>query len=49
MTGAFATGGFQMTLISKPEPAPAARDLFPDQLAAMPRFLALLFIVLQAG
>jgi hypothetical protein len=49
MTGAFTAAGFQMTVISEPEPAPAARELFPDQLAAMPRFLAFLFFVLQAG
>ena len=49
MTGAFTAAGFRMTVISEPEPAPAARELFPDQLAAMPRFLAFLFFVLQAG
>jgi hypothetical protein len=49
MTGAFTAAGFRMTVISEPEPAPAARELFPDQLAATPRFLAFLFFVLQAG
>ena len=49
MTGAFTAAGFQMIAISEPEPAPAARELFPDQLAATPRFLAFLFFVLQAG
>ena len=49
MTGAFTAAGFRMTVISEPEPAPAARERFPDQLAAMPRFLAFLFFVLQAG
>jgi SAM-dependent methyltransferase len=49
MTGAFTAAGFRMTVISEPEPAPAARELFPDQLAAKPRFLAFLFFVLQAG
>jgi len=49
MTGAFTAAGFRMTVISEPEPAPAARELFPDQLAAMPRFLAFLFFVLQTG
>jgi SAM-dependent methyltransferase len=48
MTGAFTAAGFRMTVISEPEPAPAARELFPDQLAATPRFLAFLFFVLQA-
>jgi SAM-dependent methyltransferase len=46
MTGAFTAAGFQMTAISEPEPAPAARELFPDQ---PPRFLGFLFFVLQAG
>jgi SAM-dependent methyltransferase len=49
MTGAFTAAGFQMTAISEPAPAPAALKQFPDQLAAMPRFLAFLFFVLQAG
>src|SRR5215469_440562 len=49
MNGALTAAGFRMTVISEPEPAPAARELFPDQLAATPRFLAFLFFVLQAG
>jgi len=49
MAGAFTAAGFRITVISEPEPAPAARKLFPDQLAATPRFLAFLFFVLQAG
>jgi hypothetical protein len=28
---------------------PAARELFPDEFAAKPRFLCFLFFVLQAG
>jgi len=48
MAGAFTAAGFRITVISEPEPVPAARDLFPDQLAAMPRFLAFLFFALQA-
>ena len=49
MTGAFTAAGFRIAVISEPAPAPAARELFPDQLAARPRFLAFLFFVLQAG
>ena len=49
MTGAFTAAGFRIAVVSEPEPAPGARELFPDQLAAMPRFLAFLFFVLQAG
>jgi SAM-dependent methyltransferase len=49
MTDAFTTAGFQITVISEPAPAPAARELFPDVIAAKPRFLCFLFFVLQAG
>ncbi len=49
MTDAFTAAGFRIAVISEPEPAPAARELFPDDLAAKPRFLCFLFFVLQAG
>jgi SAM-dependent methyltransferase len=49
MTGAFTAAGFRIATISEPDPVPAARELFPDQLAAMPRFLAFLFFALQAA
>jgi SAM-dependent methyltransferase len=49
MTDAFTAAGFRVAVISEPEPAPAARELFPDELAAKPRFLCFLFFVLQAG
>jgi SAM-dependent methyltransferase len=49
MTGAFTAAGFRMTAITEPEPAPDARERFPDQLAAKPRFLAFLFFVLERG
>jgi hypothetical protein len=49
MTGAFTAAGFRIATISEPDPAPAAHELFPDQLADKPRFLAFLFFVLQAG
>jgi len=49
MTDAFTAAGFRIMVISEPEPAPAARELFPDELAAMPRFLCFLFFLLQAG
>ena len=39
----------RIAVISEPEPAPEARELFPDELAAKPRFLCFLFFVLQAG
>ncbi len=48
MTDAFTAAGFRIAVISEPEPAPAARELFPAELAAKPRFLCFLFFVLQA-
>jgi ubiquinone/menaquinone biosynthesis C-methylase UbiE len=48
MTGAFTAAGFRIAVISEPPPAPAARELFPDVIAATPRFLCFLFFVLQA-
>jgi ubiquinone/menaquinone biosynthesis C-methylase UbiE len=48
MTDAFTAAGFQIAVISEPAPAPAARELFPDVIAAKPRFLCFLFFVLRA-
>ncbi|MEU0254184.1 class I SAM-dependent methyltransferase [Streptomyces sp. NPDC006184] len=48
MIEAFTGAGFRITVISEPEPDPAARELFPEAIAAMPRFLCFLFFVLQA-
>lgn len=48
MTDAFTTAGFRITAISEPDPDPAARELFPEAIAAQPRFLCFLFFVLQA-
>jgi hypothetical protein len=47
MTEAFTGAGFRITVISEPEPDPAARELFPEAIAAKPRFLCFLFFVLQ--
>ncbi len=49
MTDAFTAAGFRIGVISEPAPAPAALELFPDEIAAKPRFLCFLFFVLQAG
>ena len=51
MTDAFTAAGFRIAVISEPEPAPGARELFPDILADLPSgaFLCFLFFVLQAG
>ncbi|MET8169050.1 class I SAM-dependent methyltransferase [Streptomyces sp. NPDC005329] len=48
MIEAFTGAGFRITVISEPEPDPAARELFPEAIAAKPRFLCFLFYVLQA-
>ena len=48
MTDAFTAAGFRIAVISEPEPAAAARELFPEEIAATPRFLGFLFFVLQA-
>ncbi|GAA3851641.1 class I SAM-dependent methyltransferase [Streptomyces sedi] len=47
-TEAFLGAGFRITVISEPDPDPAARERFPETIAAMPRFLSFLFFVLRA-
>ena len=49
MTDAFTAAGFRISVISEPHPVPEARELFPDEIAAQPRFLCFLFFVLHAG
>lgn len=49
MTDAFTAAGFRIAVISEPAPDPAAREAFPDVLAARSRFLCFLFFVLHAG
>ncbi|EGJ74188.1 putative methyltransferase [Streptomyces sp. Tu6071] len=48
MIEAFLGAGFRITVISEPDPDPAAREMFPEAIAAEPRFLCFLFFVLQA-
>jgi SAM-dependent methyltransferase len=48
MAEAFTAAGFRISVISEPEPDPAARELFRDDIAAKPRFLCFLFFVLHA-
>ncbi|MEU6345890.1 class I SAM-dependent methyltransferase [Streptomyces sp. NPDC046977] len=48
MTDAFIAAGFRITVVSEPDPDPAARELFPEAIAAKPRFLCFLFFVLHA-
>ncbi|RKN36777.1 class I SAM-dependent methyltransferase [Streptomyces hoynatensis] len=45
---AFTTARFRITAVSEPDPDPAAHELFPETIAAMPRFLSFLFFVLRA-
>ncbi|WP_432052898.1 class I SAM-dependent methyltransferase [Streptomyces xiamenensis] len=45
---AFTGAGFRIEVISEPDPDPAARERFPEAIAAMPRFLSFLFFVLRA-
>ena len=51
MTDAFAAAGFRISVMSEPPTAPAAHDLFAEELSKFPdkRFLGFLFFVLQAG
>lgn len=48
MTDAFTAAGFCLSLISEPQPHPAARDLFPDEFEAMQTQPNILFFVVQA-
>ncbi|GAA1963220.1 class I SAM-dependent methyltransferase [Kitasatospora viridis] len=48
MVEAFTAAGFRITVIDEPAPDPAVRELFPEAVAAGPRFLCFLFFVLQA-
>ncbi|MGW6681185.1 class I SAM-dependent methyltransferase [[Kitasatospora] papulosa] len=48
MIEAFIGAGFRITGISEPGPDPAAREMFPEAIAAMPRFLCFLFFTLEA-
>jgi hypothetical protein len=48
MTDAFTAAGFRIAVISEPPPAPGAREAFPAEIAAKPRFLCFLFFVLEA-
>jgi len=48
MTDAFTGAGFRISVISEPQPVPAARELFPDQFPALTTNPNFLFFVLQA-
>jgi SAM-dependent methyltransferase len=48
MTDAFTTAGFRISVISEPQPAPTARDLFPDEFRKLTTNPSFLFFVLEA-
>ncbi|QES51451.1 SAM-dependent methyltransferase [Streptomyces venezuelae] len=47
MTDAFATAGFRLSLISEPQPDPAARQLFPDDFQDLSTKPCFLFFVVE--
>ncbi len=49
MTDAFTGAGFRISVVSEPQPVPAARELFPDQFPALTKNPNFLFFVLHAG
>jgi SAM-dependent methyltransferase len=48
MTDAFTGAGFRISVVSEPQPVPAARELFPDQFPALTTSPNFLFFVLHA-
>ncbi|MEV2274712.1 methyltransferase domain-containing protein [Nocardiopsis sp. NPDC049922] len=48
MTDAFTAAGFRLSVISEPQPDPAARELFPDDFHALSTQIGFLFFVLEA-
>lgn len=48
MTDAFTEAGFRISVVSEPQPVPAARELFPDQFPALTTNPNFLFFVLNA-
>lgn len=49
MTDAFTAAGFHISVISEPQPVPAARELFPEEYRALTTGPSFLFFVLQRG
>ncbi|MFE9629803.1 class I SAM-dependent methyltransferase [Streptomyces sp. NPDC006463] len=47
MTDAFTTAGFRLSVISEPQPDPAARDLFPDEFHDLSSKTTFLFFVVE--
>ena len=48
MTDAFTAAGFRISVISEPQPVPAARELFPDEFRLLATSPSFLFFVLHA-
>ncbi|MFI6354864.1 class I SAM-dependent methyltransferase [Streptomyces sp. NPDC050743] len=48
MTDAFTTAGFRLSVISEPQPDPAARELFPDGFHDLSTTTCFLFFVVEA-
>ncbi|RKS08173.1 methyltransferase family protein [Nocardiopsis sp. Huas11] len=48
MTDAFTAAGFRLSVISEPQPDPAARALFPDDFHGLSTRLGFLFFVVEA-
>jgi SAM-dependent methyltransferase len=49
MTDAFTAAGFRISIISEPQPVPAARELFPEEFHLLSTGPSFLFFVLHAG
>ncbi|WP_328907500.1 methyltransferase domain-containing protein [Streptomyces sp. NBC_00234] len=47
MTDAFTAAGFRLSVISEPQPDPAARELFPDDFDALSTKIGFLFFVVE--
>jgi SAM-dependent methyltransferase len=47
MTDAFTTAGFRLSVISEPQPDPAARELFPDDFRSLSTKPCFLFFVVE--
>jgi hypothetical protein len=48
MTDVFTGAGFRISVVSEPQPAPAARELFPDQFPVLTTNPNFLFFLLHA-
>ena len=47
MTDAFTAAGFRLSVISEPQPDPAARELFPDDFHDLSTKIGFLFFVVE--